>query len=114
MGQIKTVKNSIKTSQIASYLLIYGRPADPGIGASGANSSARLKKARNQLLLLVADYSTYKLERTEIDVTIPENLSARFKDVETGEVLESIDGKQKFKVSFLDRRVKLFYGRENM
>lgn len=81
-----------------------------GIKVSGANSSARAKRLGEHVLLLVADYSTYQTSRTEVTVGLPEHLADKFTDVETGEEVVPSDAALNFKVSFSDRRTRLFYG----
>jgi len=85
-----------------------------GVSASGANTSARLKKLGGDILLLVADYSTYQNKETEVAVNLPIKITDKLIDVETGEEIACKSDGQRVPVKLSDRRARLFYGKEGM
>jgi len=81
-----------------------------GISVSGKNSSARIKRLGDHVLMLVADYSSYQHIKTQVKVTLPENLKDRYTDVESEEeLIPDASGKQ-LTVNLYERRARMFYG----
>ena len=81
-----------------------------GVSASGVNTSARIKRLGEHMLLLVADYSTYQPSRSEVVVNLPQSLADNFIDIETGEHLVPDSTGMNFAVTLSVRRARLFYG----
>jgi len=81
-----------------------------GLRTTGINASIRAKRLGEHILLLVADYSTYQHIKTQVKVTLPENLKDRYTDVESEEeLIPDASGKQ-LTVNLYEQRVRLFYG----
>ena len=81
-----------------------------GVGVSRKNSSARIKRLGDHVLLLVAEYSTYLPIERQLKVTIPANLPETYTDIETGEQLFISGYERQLSVSISDRRARLLYG----
>ena len=82
-----------------------------GLSVSKKNISAQAKRLGEHVLLLVADYSTYRPIRTEVTVGLPQYLADNFTDVETGEHLVYEGKGLNLKVMLSSgRRARVFYG----
>ena len=81
-----------------------------GVGVSGKNSSARIKKLNYHVLILIADYSTYMPVESMVKVTIPNHLPEKYTDIETGEELFVNRAEGQLIVRIYAQRMRLLYG----
>jgi len=87
-------------------IITEGKVLDEIIAVGTNESSVRVKKLGEELLVLVGDYSTYEPVSTEILFILPQ--AKKLVDVETGETIKPT-GDGVYKISIKDPRQRIFY-----